>query len=654
MTSLHRKIFFFASLALAALLSLLSSCANIGRPSGGPRDEDPPLLVNALPTQGSVDVSRTKAVLTFNEIVNVRDAFSNVIISPPSKAVPRVTALGKKVTIEFDSLAPNTTYTVDFGDAIEDNNEGNPLRGFTYSFATGPDIDTLRIAGRVLSARDLEPRQGIYVGVYEAPNDSGFTTRPMLRVAKTDDRGRFIVRGLRPGAYNVVALEDRDNNYFYSTPEEDIAFYPVAVSPSAESTVARDTVYNPITGLPDTVLSRTRTRYLPNDILLRSFNSERRQQYLAKYERQDSNRIHLKLNTVADRLPSVRVVGKPALADFEALSVVESSARFDSIFYWLRPELASIDSLQLAVEYLRTDTAGNLAQAVDTLNFYRTRHVAKKNKKKDSVKPRKLRESELKKLAADSIAALTFSINLQAGNPMDVNKPLEFEFPVPPQSFDLSMVHVETTTDSVWKPVTPAPVISRPDSLQPRRYRLEYPWQYGTKYRLSIDSVAATDIYGRTSLPLQSEFTSKSQEDYCTLTFSIAGLDGEPAFVELVDASDRLVDTRVVKGNVVRFDYLTPGKYYARIIIDTNGNGLYDTGDYEQRLQPEVAYYYPKAINIKKNWDKEENWDIFATAIDLQKPTAVLRNKPTPPKHAKPEKQKEEEDDDEPFNPHYQ
>ena len=141
-----------------------AGCANIGTPSGGPRDEDPPRLVRAVPAEGTLDVSKPEIALTFNELVNVKDAFESVVVSPAGRP-PRVSTQGRRVIVRFDSLAANTTYTIDFGDAIEDNNEGNKLQNFAYTFSTGPVLDSLRISGRVLGSRDLEPRPGILVGI---------------------------------------------------------------------------------------------------------------------------------------------------------------------------------------------------------------------------------------------------------------------------------------------------------------------------------------------------------------------------------------------------------------------------------------------------------------------------------------------------------
>ena len=158
------------TLSLAAIVVLAAACANIGNPSGGARDEDPPLFVTANPPQGALNVDKTK-----------------VVVSPPSRQVPRVASVGKRVTVTFDSLMPNTTYTIDFADAIEDNNEANKLQGFAYTFSTGETLDSLRISGMVLDSRNLEPRQGILVGVHSNLNDSAFIKTPLLRVMTKDN-----------------------------------------------------------------------------------------------------------------------------------------------------------------------------------------------------------------------------------------------------------------------------------------------------------------------------------------------------------------------------------------------------------------------------------------------------------------------------------
>lgn len=623
-------------LLLFLYVMMVSGCANIGNPSGGPRDEDPPIFISADPGQGAVNVSKTRMTLTFNELVNVKDAFSKVVVSPVGKSVPKVTSLGRRVSVQFDSLQPDVTYTIDFADAIEDNNEANKLRNFSYTFSTGAVLDSMRISGMVLDARNLEPRQEMLVGVTQNLEDSAFTRLPLLRVAKTDDRGRFTIRGLKEGKYRVFALGDRDNDYKYANPEEDMAFYDFIVEPSSSREGVTDTIYNSHTGVIDTIVDRTRTIFLPNDILLRTFNSERRSQYLAKSERQDSTKVFLKFNARADSLPVLDALGYPGLM---AQAVIERRPENDSLVYWLPAPLVSEDSIRMEAIYFRTDSTGNLAEVTDTLRLFMPRRKVSKNAKKEQISPQ------------DSIKALQLGMKLLSSGSLDVYASLEFEFDTPLERLDPKAFTLEMQVDTVWRRLADASGPLMTDSMLPRKYSMQYPWAYGKKYRIRVDTLAATGIYGKSTAPLTQEFSIKKKDEYCSWTCHITGLDpGVPAFVELLNSSDTPVRTEIVNNNQVTFPHLAPGKYYARIYEDINGNGRYDTGDFEAGLQPDLAYYYPKAINIKKNWDKSDDWDVFATAIDRQKPVAILKNRPADDKrnrrkNTSAEEEEEEEDD---------
>ncbi len=639
-------------------LALFVSCASIGNPSGGPRDEDPPRFVRANPAPGSVNVNRDRISIDFDEIVNVKDAFSNVVISPPSTSVPRVTSQGRRVNIQFtDTLLPNTTYTVDFANAIEDNNEGNKLEGFTYSFSTGPTIDTLQISGMVLSADALEPQQGMLVGVYSNLSDTAFAKLPFDRVAKTDDRGRFSIMGLAPGEYRIYALKDLDNDYHRANPEEAMAFYDFTLSPTSERITASDTIRNLITGEVDTVVSRERTRFLPNDILLRSFESDYKSQFLQKYERVDSTRLSFIFNAPSDSLPQLDLVG---IEGFKDWAVLERSAHNDTLTYWLRPQsLVATDSLRISARYLRTDSAQLLSPVTDTLRFFTARPRVKKkaeNKKKKEGEPS----------ALDSLPPKPTPLGLSvlSKTTQEVYLPLLFEFATPLESLDTAAIHLESMVDSVWTPLPKEWKAIPAEPYSVRRMKIEYPWEFETEYRLTIDSLAATGIYGLQTDPLEFKFKTKSEEDYSTLSFNITNfVDSVPAFVELVNTSDAPVRRTPVVNGVARFDYVEPGKYYARIYEDFDGDGLYTTGldgfttpgASEERRQPDAVYYYPKLLTLKKNWEKTETWAVFDTAVDLMKPEAIKKNKPAADKrkrqNARNNTSGDEEEEEDYFDP---
>lgn len=608
-----RKTTFYIMGFMAALL-LAASCASIGNPSGGPRDEDPPKFVTATPLQGSVEVSPTKAVLTFDELVTLKDAFTKVVVSPPSAQVPRVSSLGRRVTVEFrDSLKPNTTYTVDFGDAIVDNNEGNKLENFIYTFSTGPVLDTLMVSGMVFDALDLTPSAGFYVGLHSNPNDSAFKKSRFDHIAKTDEQGRFVIGGLAPGQYRIYALEDKDGDMAWSSPEESLAFHDTLIEPRVEQAVATDTIFNMITGAVDTVMKRERVKFVPNNILLRSFNSGYKQQYITKYERVDSTRINFIFNAPADALAKFDVL-TPAgrTAPMADVAVIEKSATNDTLSFWLRDkEIFNTDTLRVAVEYLRADSAYNMVPVNDTVRLITQR---------PKVKPTKAPKA--KTTAEDSVPKVpTFEFKV-VNNKVEVNGPIVVEAPFPTEEFDFSLINLATKPDSVWIDVSDFDRGKiRYDSLNPRRIIIDYPWQYETQYRLTVDSLAARNIYGIFNANLSNDFTTRKESDYSSLQFDLTNVPpGSPAFVELIEGQDKVTRRLPVENDRVLFEYLLPGKYNARIVIDANGNGRWDPGNFDLGIQPDVSYYYPQDIELKQNWSQELDWNIFSTPVDKMRP----------------------------------
>lgn len=625
-----------AGLSIIVISGLLCGCANIGSPSGGRRDEEPPRMLRAHPAPYTRNFSGHRVVIDFDEFVNVKDAMTNVVISPPGETTPRVTSQGKHVYVNFpDTLLPNTTYTIDFGSAVEDNNEGNVLENFSYTFSTGETLDTLRIAGVVLSADGLEPMQRKLVGVHKNMADSAFLTLRFDRMARTDDRGRFSVEGLSPGEYRVFALDDMDGNLRYSSPDEEMAFYEVTVSPTVTETVTTDSIYNLRTERLDTVVKRTRPLYLPNDILLRSFKTDRRQQFISSYNRVDSTRMDIVMGAPAARMPRFTVVGAP---DMDEWSVCEHSATNDTISLWLaRQSLIVADTLRLAVTYEKLDSLSNYMTVSDTLRFVTNRpRVTNKGAKKRKEADADTVENRIRFMELSMISGST----LEYGQHMI----LETESPV--LSMDSTAFHLEERRDTLWVGVSDRPPV-RLDTLNPRRFKIDIPLGYGKEYRLRADSMAMVSLYGLHTGPREFTARQRAKDDYSSLTVRVSGVpDGTPAFVELLQSADKIARRETVDGNIAKFENLIPGKYYMRLYLDYNGNGRFDTGDYHVQRQPEQVFYYPKQLNIKQNWEKEEGWNILDSPMDMQKPSALLKNKPTLKRGEKERNETDEEDEE--------
>lgn len=225
------------------LVMIAYSCANIGTPDGGPYDEEPPKFVGSMPELRASNSKNKKIELEFDEFIKLDKPSEKVVISPPQLEQPEVKVVGKKVVVELlDTLKEATTYTIDFSDAIVDNNEGNPMGNFSFSFSTGEVIDTMEISGTVLEASNLEPIKGIQVGLHKDLADSAFATKPFDRVSRTDSRGRFSIRGVAPGKYRIYALKDGNQNYFYDSKSEMIAFGDSIVIPSSIVSTDRKSV----------------------------------------------------------------------------------------------------------------------------------------------------------------------------------------------------------------------------------------------------------------------------------------------------------------------------------------------------------------------------------------------------------------------------
>lgn len=609
------------------LAVVVASCARMGSPDGGWYDDDPPRVLYSMPAEQATNVTTRKMTIYFDEYIKLADPTQNVIVSPPQLEMPEIKAAGKKINIELqDTLVPNTTYTIDFSGAITDNNEDNPLGNYTYIFSTGEQIDTFEVAGHVLNASNLEPIKGISVGLYADLADSAFRTKPLLRIARTDGSGRFCIRGVAPGDYRVYALQDVDANYMFSQKSEMIAFSHQTYQPTSKPDIRQDTIWRDSLHI-DNILQVPYTHFYPDDIVLLAFQEEQTDRYLLKTERKDADRIGVYFSYGNQQLPILRGLN----FDADSAFIVETTPKKDTLTYWLRDTLlVNQDTLELSMEYLMTDTLGQLVTQIDTLELVAKTPYAKRLKAKQKEYEDWQKEQEKKKKREepyDSIFPVKpLEMKYEVKQSMDPNRSVYFESPTPLAKLDTAAIHLYSKIDSLWYN---APFeFQRCDSML-RRYELIVDWHPDTEYSLEIDSAAFVDIYGLASKPYKEGIKVKSLDDYATLQMQLSGVSGQKVIAQLLDSSDKVVQEASMESDgTAQFYYITPGTYYMRAFVDYNDNGQWDTGNYDADLQAEDVYYYSRDIELKAKFDVSLQWKLTERKRNQQKPGKIIQQKP--------------------------
>ena len=604
-----------ASTSLLLVISVVAyvisiSCANRGSgPQGGPKDITPPRPQRSIPDANSLNYKKNRIDIIFDEIVQVQNTFDNIIISPPQKQAPTVKAIGKKISVELqDTLKDETTYTIFFGDAIVDNNEHNVLSGYSFSFATGESIDTLKMSGTLIDAATLNPIAGVMVGIHSDLSDSAFTSKPFDRITKTDKNGNFSITNIRSGKYRIYALDDVGNNYRFDMPDEKIAFSDSIFEPSASTNVVADTVYRDSvvklsTGktdtlrLADTVIRKFDVRYSPDSIVLRAFVEDYYNQYVVKSLRPDVRHFTVYFNAPNKELPRMEGIN----FDIGKGVVVEPNSRGDTIDYWLKDTaLWAIDTLKLRLTYMKMDSTHNLVEQTDTVSLRSQKRRAKSDKNSTQ---------EFLTLISNAKGSINYFDTI------------EISIPTPAEMDMVKKISLQRRVDTIWQPQKST--ITAIDSVG-RRYRVAATLQPSQTYRLVVDSAYFRDIYGNVNKNTTFDFSVKSKDVYASLTLEMGVFTGKE-IIELIDKNERVIRRAIADKQKVRFDNLDAGTYYARLFVDLNGNGKYDVGNFAEKRQAEPVYYYSKSFELRQMWDNEEYWNYRELPILRQKPQEIKK-----------------------------
>ena len=609
------------------IATIIAGCARMGQPDGGWYDDDPPRILGSTPEDQATNVTTKKITIQFDEYIKLADVTQKVIVSPPQLEMPEIKGAGKKIVVELkDTLKPNTTYTIDFSDAISDNNEGNPLGNYTFTFSTGEQIDTCEVAGNVLDASNLEPVKGILVGLYDDLSDSAFKTKPLLRVARTDGRGRFVIKGVAPGEYRVYALQDADGDYIFNQKSEMIAFSHQTYQPSSKPDIRQDTIWKDTLHI-DNIIRVPYTHFYPDDIVLLAFQEIQTDRYLIKQpERTNADRFTLYFSYGNPQLPQIRGLN----FDEKDAFILEANEKKDTLTYWLRDTmLVNRDTLEMELSYLMTDSAGVLVTQVDTVDVLAKTSYEKRQKERKKVIEEWTKKQEKQKKRGEDYDSIMppvpLAVQYIVKTSMDPDFRVNFVMPSPLAKCDTSAIHLYTKIDSLWYR-TPFEFYRQESSL--RTYDFVAEWRPDTEYSLEIDSAAFVDIYGVTSAAYKQGIKVKALDEYATLLFQLSGVSDTTVIVELLDKGDRPIKKVRATNAQAEFFYINPAIYYARAFVDRNGNGVWDTGDYDKDLQAEEMYYYPQKIECKAKFDVTLSWNLTSTPRTRQKPTEITKQKP--------------------------
>ena len=545
------------SIGLMMAAFLLTRCANVVSPTGGPKDVTPPKVVEARPANHGTGFDGHKIEITFDEYVVLNNASQQVLVSPPLATKPDVKLSGKTVSVKFkEKLKPNTTYTIDFGEAVKDLHEGNLFKDYRYSFSTGEVIDTLTLTGKVLHAEDKKPAAALFVGLYaeadsldKVSGDSLFF-QPLCRmpdfVAKTDKEGAFSFHGLPDRRFLVFALEDMNANLYYDLPNEKVAFLDTLVAPT------------------DSV-----------SLTLYAFIEVDTNQMLLEHKLVEEGLLRFAFRWPAD---SVAIdLDWPSVDSFQVVQVW--SARHDTLNCWFTPHV--LDSVGV---HIHLDTFINIEQRYN-LQF---------------------RESPSRNHAQAKVLKISDNLKNKMLLPGD---DLLLRFPEPVVSIrmhDTSMLVAGSDT-----------LINRmrfePLDESGMAYRLAMPLSDTLDYVLRMAESIFYSVRGRTNEAFTLRFKRAVASDLGDIFVTIAPPEGHQVVVQLLDKKDHLLDTRVVDSTTrVGFTKLVPDKYKLRAIIDTDRNGRWSPGNFHRRFLPETVIPYKDELDLKAGWniDLDDLWKI--------------------------------------------
>lgn len=568
------------------------SCANTTTPpSGGPKDTIPPVIVKLYPYPGSkmVPVHKTQLAFTFNEYVVVKDQQS-IFLSPPMEKPPKYRMKGKTLVIYFESdLDSNKTYTLDLTNAIADNNEGNMFPGYNLSFSTGNHVDSMYITGVVQDCNTLMPIKGATVMLYKDQADSAIFKQRPVAAGKTDDWGFFCIRNIQDTVYRLFAVMDVNYDNKYDATSEQVAFFDSLIRPVNRIRDSVPELYKYL--MTDTLACQARK----TEYELNMFKETPSTQMIDNSERVGERTAYITFMAPYAQIDSLWINGVPHDRIITQFNIMQ-----DSLEIWINDPAPQPDTLYLNVDYMKTDTLGNLVPFVEEIKL---------------TKPKELmvRKSARKDIKKEDTTAV-FTVAAEPENVEQNGFVIEFKYPL-----------VESAFDSVtFRSLNPRQQEARgkftvtQDTLNLRKYviRPEEEFLPGYEYFLNIPGHKFKDINGFYNDSLEVKVTLPNDETLSTLSLVMSNVNNKYIVDLLNEKRDKVIRSFIIDSDqTLLFPYLKAGKYSIRLTEDVNRNGIVDTGNLLEKKQPEKVMFYKlengnTLIDIPEKMELSQNLDV--------------------------------------------
>lgn len=612
MCTCMRKYLYILCMPVVPLLLLTGGCAQQGAPTGGPQDEDPPVVVKTEPQNYSANFEAKRIEITFDEYLDMGNFAQELVVSPPMETQPEVRMRKKTLIIEFEeALKEDVTYTFNFGEGIKDLNERNVLLNYEYVFSTGETLDSLSVKGTLKNAFDLTvPELPINVMLYTELADTMPLKQIPYYVGRTDKEGNFAVNNLRSGVYKLFVLKDANNNFLFDLPTEQIAFLDTSLLVDAEyfrRILLESGVYDSTDLYPDTTAMVIDTTGMSADSIAMVLDSLERQkpdfnslfvdlfmftedptnQYIMEYTRDDRHFLEMVFQLSLTDSFAYRPVFPPELT-YDDL-VPEFGQKRDSLVLWLADTtVAAFDTIDLELQYTVLDSMERPVIQYDTLMF------AYREKSKGSTTRRKGEETKKKEewLQVQSI---------RNRGKHHIENDLVFTAPQPVGTLDPTRFELYIIPDTVEIPVEIQPYM---DTSHLRRVRISHPWKEEANYKLVMYPGAITNIYGLTNDTTQAQFQIRPLSEYGRILLTLEEVK-DTVLIQLFKKNTLVRERTITASDTYVFEFIDPDTYRIKFIHDRNNNGEWDTGKYIEGIQPERVEFLPKDLQVRANWDHD-------------------------------------------------